>query len=75
LDRGRPLLVCQVDRDIVAHFVECFFAVAAGDRSFENVKAEAGSDRRLISPGQSLVPRHEIRRHPSCRKIIQVAAA
>src|SRR5205085_3121359 len=45
LDRGSPLLVCQVDRDIVAHFVECLLPWLLEIDHFENVKAEAGSDR------------------------------
>src|SRR5438552_8778794 len=37
LDRGSPLLVYHVDRDIVAHFVECFFPWLLEIDHFENV--------------------------------------
>src|SRR5438105_13908505 len=64
LDRGSPLLLCQVDRDIVAHFAECLLPWLLEIDHFENVKAYAGSDRPAdFSRAQSWCRRHEMRRH------------
>src|SRR6266480_5944073 len=66
LHRPCPFLICQVDRDIAADFVECLLSCRLDIDRFENVKAKPRPDRLADLARMQFERRlNKIRRHSS----------